>query len=122
MTKVIKTSAVWDYDLKHDILLLKAKGREYGRSIEAGNLVIDVDAENFVSGLQIFDASVFLKTTKSSLRDLRGLRFESILQGNSLEIHLVFNVVVRNKVIEKNPIIVHSMSEALPDSRMVCEA
>jgi len=57
-----------DYDYINDILFFKVKNREYDRSLEFENLVIDIDSENFIIGIQIFDASKFLRMDKSALR------------------------------------------------------
>ena len=48
-----------DYDYAHDILFFKTKEREYVRSIEINNMVIDIDKENFLVGIQILEASRF---------------------------------------------------------------
>ena len=54
-----------DYDFKHDILFFKTKDRKYAKSIELlDNIVVDVDKEGFLVGVQIFDASEFLNLDK----------------------------------------------------------
>ena len=45
------------YDSKHDILTFKIKDRDYKMSVEFQNFTIDIDTENFVTGIRIFDAS-----------------------------------------------------------------
>ena len=42
----------FDYDYKHDILFFKIKEREYGKSIETNNLIIDIDKEEYLVGIQ----------------------------------------------------------------------
>ena len=60
-----------DYDFKHDILFFKTKEREYAKSIELlDNLVIDVDKEGFLTGIQIFDAAKYLNIDKKSLLNI----------------------------------------------------
>ena len=39
-----------------------------------------------------------------------------------IEIRLVFQVKIRNKIVEKNPIIAQQISQKLPNSTLVCEA
>ena len=57
-----------DYDYKHDILFFKTKDRKYSKSIELlDNLVVDVDKEGFLVGIQIFDASLYLNVDKKNL-------------------------------------------------------
>ena len=45
-----------DYDYANDVLFFKIKDREYDFSIEFQNMVIDVDEEKFIVGIQIFEA------------------------------------------------------------------
>ncbi len=109
-----------DYDLEHDILLFKAKDRDYKKSFELENLIIDVDVEDLITGVQIFDASKFFQTTKVALRDIKNMKLESTVENNRVEIRLMFQVTVRNKIIEKNPIFVESIKGPLPNTQVVC--
>ncbi|MCX6818448.1 MAG: DUF2283 domain-containing protein [Candidatus Aenigmarchaeota archaeon] len=106
-----------DYDYLNDVLFFKARGRNYSRSIEMDRFVIDIDEEDFVVGMQIFDASEFLATSKLILRNVRDWKFQATVDENKLEIRLLFQVVYRNKITEKNPIIIESLEQDLPDSK-----
>ncbi|MEK6955112.1 MAG: DUF2283 domain-containing protein [Nanoarchaeota archaeon] len=110
------------YDYKNDILFFKAKDREYSKSIELNNLVIDIDANGYVTGLQIFEASRYLGITKDSLIKVPKWQLKTLVNDNIIEIRLNFQVIIRNKVIEKNPIITQALSEELPNSELVCVA
>ena len=46
--------------------------------------------------------------------------FQASISNRTVEVRLSFSVIVRNKTIEKNPIIVQNISEELPDSKVVC--
>lgn len=109
-----------DYDYKHDILFFKTTEREYAKSIELENIVLDIDKEGFIVGIQIFEASKFLDVSKNVLLKIPEWRFQASVNEGRIEIRLMFQVVVRNKIIEKNPIIMESISEPLPNSQMVC--
>ena len=112
-----------DYDYEHDILFFKTKEREYAKSIELlDNLVVDVDKEGFLTGIQIFDASEFLDIDKKSLLQIPNWQFTINVHENIIEIRLVFQIKVRNKMIEKNPIISQQINQNLPNSQLVCEA
>ena len=95
------------------------KDREYNRSLEFENMVIDIDSENFITGIQIFDASKFLRMDKSVLRTVPKWTFQAYIDEESIEIRLNFQVSVRNQLIEKNPIIIQRNDERLPESEMV---
>ncbi len=109
-----------DYDYVNDILLFKVKDREYDFSIEFQNMVVDVDDEQFIVGIQIFDASKFLKMDKEHLRKITKWQFKAKLQDNEFRIDLYYQVVVRNQIVNNNiyPIIVQQ-DMGLPSPQMV---
>ena len=116
----LEKAGVIDYDYTNDILFFKVKDREYSHSIELLGYVIDLDTEGFVVGLQIFDASVYFKISKMALRQIRKWDFEASLIGDVLQVRLSFNLIVRNRTIEKSPILVQKLEEHLPNSKMFC--
>lgn len=118
--KNLKGTGEVDYDYKHDILFFKTKDREYKKSIELDNIVLDIDSEGFIVGIQIFEASQFLHLSKSVLLKIPNWDFNATVEGQKIEIRLMFQIKIRNKIIEKNPIIMQQISERLPDSKLVC--
>ena len=110
-----------DYDYKNDILFFKVKDREYDRSIEFENLVIDIDSENFITGLQIFNASEYLNLPRENLRDVPNWKLQSFTREGAIEIRLFFQTIVRNKIIENRPIIQLQNEEKLPNSEILVE-
>ena len=109
-----------DYDYVNDILFFKIKDREYDFSLEFQNMVVDVDEEQFIVGIQIFDASEFLKIGKEHLRKITNWKFKARLQGNEFRIELYYQVIIRNKIINNNiyPIFVQHDVD-LPSPQMV---
>ena len=109
-----------DYDYANDILFFKVKNREYDFSFEFQNMVIDVDEEQFIVGIQIFDASKFLKINKANLRKISNWKFEAELNDDKFRINLYYQVVIRNKIINNNiyPILVGQETN-LPSPQMV---
>lgn len=108
-----------DYDYINDILIFKSKNREYMKSMEFDNIVIDLDKENFVVNIQIFDASKFLRISKMALRNVPTWQFQGVIRDNLIEIRLVFQVIYRNKQIRMNPIIIKEADNKLPNSKLV---
>ena len=120
-----------DYDYKNDILFFKTKNREYSKSIEIDNIILDIDTKGFIVGIQLFEASKFLKIDKIKLRDIPNWEFTTKTDAQKengknitrIEIRLTFQVRIRNKLIEKNPIIMpHPIMEILPNSELTCVA
>ena len=127
----LKVKGEVDYDFKNDILFFKTKNREYIKSIELDNLILDIDSKGFIVGIQIFEASKFLKMDKITLKDVPNWEFstktDQIKDGKKtvtkIEIRLMFQVRIRNRLIEKNPIIMpQPISEGLPNSELTCVA
>jgi uncharacterized protein YuzE len=108
-----------DYDYVNDILFFKVKDREYDFSIEFQNIVIDIDKKKFVVGIQIFDASEFLGVSKINLREVPKWQFKAKIDKGVIELRLNYQIEVRNKVIDKNPIIIQENKSNLPSPQMV---
>lgn len=129
--KKLKGKGEVDYDYKNDILFFKTKNREYEKSIELDNIILDIDSKGFIVGVQLFEASEFLNLEKIKLREIINWEFNTKtelvdLEGKQvtkIEIRLMFQVKIRNKVIEKNPIIMpQPIAEILPNSKLACVA
>ena len=108
-----------DYDYVNYVLFFKVKDREYDFSLEFQNIVIDVDSEKFITGIQIFNASEFLRIDKINLRSVPVWQFKASIKDNIIEIRLTYQIVIRNKTIEKSPIIFYENTAGLPSPQMV---
>lgn len=108
-----------DYDYANDILFFKVKDREYNFSIEFQNMVIDVDEEMFVTGIQIFGASKFLGLPKLNLREIPKWQFTARIEDNIIEFRLNYQLKIRNQIFEKNPIIIQENKSHLPSPQLV---
>jgi uncharacterized protein YuzE len=118
--KVLNEEGIFDYDFVNDILFFKVKNREYSYSIELLDYVIDVDEEGFIVGLQIFDASKVFNMSRESLRIVKNWKLRASVKEGILEVKLVFESMLRNKIVEKNPILVQRLEKKLPNSSMLC--
>ncbi len=108
-----------DYDYVNDILFFKVKNREYSFSIEFQNMVIDVDKEKFIVGIQIFEASKFLGIPKINLREIPKWQFKAKIEEGIIELRLNYQLKIRNKIYEKNPIIIQEDKSSLPSPQRV---
>ena len=118
--KYLGKEGAFDYDYVNDILFFKVDEREYAFSVELLDYVIDLDIEGFVVGLQIFDASKHFGMNKNSLREVKNWRLEARIRAGVIEVKLIFTSILRNKMIEKNPILVQRIDGNIADSRVVC--
>ncbi len=87
------------YDFKHDILTFKIKDRDYKQSIELQNFCLDIDTENFVTGVRIFDVSKVSGLKKLIFRNLTHGEFKSSVKDNIITVRLNFIGKIRNKLI-----------------------
>lgn len=108
-----------DYDYINDILFFKLQNREYDFSLEFQNMVIDVDKEKFITGIQIFNASEFLGIQKINLRKIPKWQFKSRIDKGVIEIRLFYQIEIRNKIIKGNPIIIQENRSNLPSPQRV---
>ena len=108
-----------DYDFAEDILFFKIKDREYSFSVEFQNIIIDVDENMFIIGIQIFEASKFLQMSKMNLREIPKWKFNAKIENNVIELRLDYQVKIRNKIFEKNPIIVQENKAGLPSQQVI---
>lgn len=87
------------YDYQHDILIFRIKDRDYKCSVELQNFVIDIDTENFVTGIRIFDASKVSGIDKIALQNMKQGKFEASIQDNVINVRFNFVGTLRNKLI-----------------------
>ena len=88
-----------DYDYKNDILFFKIKDREYERSFDFEDFVIDLDKEGFATGIQIMDASKIFNRSKEDLRNISNFKFATKIENNIISIQIAFSILKGNKLI-----------------------
>lgn len=90
-----------DYDYKNDILVFKIKDREYKKSIDFEDIILDLDKEGFITGVQIFDASKLFKMNKAALKNIKKWEFNTKVEDKNIIVQLTFEALQRNKVLVK---------------------
>lgn len=111
-----------DYDYSNDILFFKVKEREYDKSIELEDMVLDIDAEGYITGIQIFGASKMFNADKSALRNVQKWEFKVRTEGKVIFVQLMFEMLRRNQVVERGQNLVREASSLLTDSEVLCAA
>ena len=87
------------YDYNYDILTFKIKDTKYKKSIEFQNFVADIDSEDFVTGVRIFDASKVFGMDKYVLQSIVHCEFKSSIENNVITIIFKFSAKIRNKIL-----------------------
>lgn len=85
------------YDDKYDILMMKVKEREYKISVEFQDFVVDLDTEERIMGVRIFDASKVLGVNKYTLQHIVKLDFKTNVQQGMITVRLAFEGMVKDK-------------------------
>ncbi|HJX50105.1 MAG TPA: DUF2283 domain-containing protein [Candidatus Nanoarchaeia archaeon] len=120
MDRSLTAPGQFDYDYVNDILFFKVKERNYSYSMELENLVIDFDEENYVVGIQFFNASTIFGISKNYLKDLKHFQFTATIKNNILRFVLDFKIISRNRVIQHRPIIFQPVGNNIPNSQLTC--
>lgn len=110
-----------DYDYIHDILFFKIKDRDYSKSVEFEDIVLDIDKEGFITGIQIFNASNMFKVEKEPLKEIKKWAFEIKVEDNVIFVQLTFEIIKRNKIIERVQNIVRKSPSLLRNSEVCVE-
>jgi len=85
-----------NYDEENDILAVHkgfSRDEKFKGNIEAGDLILDMSTKGRIRGLEIINASEFLKAFKvhkTVLTNLEDVRFKTHVRHNSIMIELVF--------------------------------
>ncbi len=80
----------FSYDKENDIIFFKIKDRNYFKSLEFDELVVDLDSKDFIIGLRIFEASRLLKIDKDRIESLHKFEFNAKVEAGLVKIQLRF--------------------------------
>ena len=78
------------YDYVNDILTFKIRDRDYKTSVEFQNFAIDIDTENFVTGIRIFDVAKVSGLNKLVFKNLVHGEFKASTKDNIISVRLNF--------------------------------
>lgn len=91
----------YTYDYDNDILLFKIKDRDYKKSIDFGNIIVDIDTEEFITGVRIFDASKVFGLNKYALKVVQHFKLHAGIEDRVVTLQLEFVPVFRNRPLLK---------------------
>jgi len=94
-----KGKAEFFYDYKYDTLIFKVKDRDYKTSIEFQNFVIDIDVENFVTGIRIIDVSKISGLKKIAFKNMVHGELNASIKDNVINVRFKFVVKLRNRIV-----------------------
>lgn len=112
MKKNLKT-AKWNYDYQEDILYIRVNNENYLESLETEDIIIDLNNNNKIIGIEINKASIKFKLDKISLKNIKNGIFKIITKKNKIEISLQIKSSIRNKTTSSNLNIQKLISKSL---------
>ncbi len=86
-----------NYDKEHDILAMHkgfSKDEKFKGCIDVGDLILDMSTKGRIRGIEILNASEFLKVFKIGrkiLENLQDARFKTQMRHNSVMIELILS-------------------------------
>lgn len=115
-----KGKSEYKYDYDNDVLLFMIQNRKYDFSLELHNFIIDVDKEQFITGIRVLDASKVFNIPKIALRDIPQFEFNARIEQNVITVEFKFVARMRNKLkkVEEHPVqqrITEIVTEPLPE-------
>lgn len=120
IAKHLEGKGEMDYDYANDILFFKVKDRDYDRSVELEDIVLDIDQEGYIIGIQIFTASEMFNVDKDSLRHIQKWEFRVKTERKVIFVQLMFEMIRRNQIVERGQNLVRESTSLLTDSEVLC--
>ena len=91
-----------DYDFENDVLYIYTDEGEYNESIDLDDVILDIEKNGKIIGIEILDASKMFKVDKYDL--LKNLiKFEAVIKitKDVIKLNMKLEVLKRNKEIVK---------------------
>ena len=121
-TKHLTGKGEIDYDYENDILFLKVKNRTYDHSLELDDMVLDVDEEGYIIGIQLFGASQTFNTNKDSLQSIKKWEFKIKTEEKIISLQLTFEIIQQDHIVERGQNVIRETSSILVNSQVLCAA
>ena len=102
MIKMKKPRDTLKYDSGEDILSLNRENKKYLHSISFEDFIIDIDEKKEICGVEILNASRYLKLDKFQLRELTKVHAKIEISYNRLICEFKLEYKYRNKISEKD--------------------
>jgi hypothetical protein len=81
-----------NYSLELDIMSVDDMSREYGRSVQTGDFIIDLDPEGEVRGVEIQKISKILRVYREQLQNVSDVELQMISDEGKTQITVRLNI------------------------------
>jgi len=91
----------YDYDFQNDTIFFYGENDKYKFSVDLDGIILDVNEDNYIMGIEILDASKKFNFSKSDLRAIS--EFSATIKTNekNIEINMKLEIIKRNKLINR---------------------
>lgn len=90
-----------DYDFQNDTIFFYGDSDKYKFSMDLDGIILDVNEDNDIVGIEILDASKKFKFSKSDLRDISEFRATIKTNEKNIEVNMKLEIIKRNKLINR---------------------
>ena len=84
------------YDFEEDIFLARPIERKYESSFQIDNFIFDLDKENKIIGLEMFNASKVFGIPKAFLKNIGSGKLEVVISKQYIIVNIQIKTKVRN--------------------------
>ncbi len=113
--KKIQQFGKMDYDEENDLLFFSLTRSEYLHSLELHDIIVDLDKENKIMGIEMFNAAKLLNVSPNSIIDTIQCMINIIVHKGKLQIHFFFKIEHHGEIIQKEQVITQVISSSIPD-------
>ena len=92
----------YDYDLQNDSIFFYGEDKKYKSSVELEGVILDFNEENYLTGIEILDASEKFNVSKADLLNIKNFDATIIISKENIDVRMNMEYYKRNKLIDTN--------------------
>lgn len=95
------TANKYDYDFQNDTIFFYVDNDKYVSSMDLDGIILDLNEDNFIMGIEILNASKKFNSSKAGLRDIHHFSATIEISKKNIEVSMKLEIVKRNKLIDR---------------------
>lgn len=92
----------YDYDLQNDSIFFYGEDKKYKSSVELEGVILDFNEEDYLTGIEILDASEKFNISKADLLNIKNFDATIIISKENIDVRMKMEYYKRNKLIDIN--------------------
>jgi hypothetical protein len=92
----------YDYDLQNDSIFFYGEDKKYKSSVELEGVILDFNEEDYLTGIEILDASEKFNISKADLLNIKNFDATIIISKENIDVQMKMEYYKRNKLIATN--------------------